>query len=79
MLTHEPRTGEETAPVTALKAAEGLQGLMRERLPKLWPRGPLEQLCGDPSHHPVCCISPWAWGCRPQLCRAQRQPRDKDS
>lgn len=77
MLTHEPRTGEETAPVTALKAAEGLQSLMRERLPKALAPGPLEQLCKDPSLHPGSCISPWTWGLPPTAVQsseaAQRQ------
>lgn len=65
LLIHEPRTGEETAPVTALKAAEGLQSLMRERLPKALAPGPLEPLWEDPSLHPGSSISPWSWGLPP--------------
>ena len=77
MLTHEPRTGEETAPVTALKAAEGLQSLMGERLPKALAPGPLEQLWDDLSLRPGSSISPWTWGLPPTAVQsseaAQRQ------
>ena len=72
MLTHEPRAVEETAPVTALKAAEGLQSLMRERLPKALAPGPLEQLWEDPSLYPVLALVPGLGDCRPQLCEGQR-------